>query len=152
MLCGIFGIVIVPSVIEASVSGGWQFWWQGRYTLPFALGFVLLLLLRSGRLVPRTISIVSGISVLSLGLMVWVNVVRYDFGLNDFDLPASLAQQGISPARLLLSMTIGALLLLVSGFLLLRAWNMQRDPRPSAALEMPATSPAALRSDGQADA
>jgi len=129
MFCGILGIVILPSVIEATVSGGWPLWWQGRYTMPFALGFVLLQLLRSGRLVPRTISIVSGISVLSLGVMVWVNAVRYDFGLSDYSLPVSLAQQGISPARLLLSVAVGLLLLLVSGYLLLQARRMEPDRR-----------------------
>jgi len=131
MLCGILGIVIVPSVIESSVSGGWPFWWQGRYTLPFALGFVLLLLLRSGWLVPRTISIVSGIAILSLGVMVWVNAVRYDFGLDSYDLPASLGQQGISPARLALSAAIGAVLLLVSAIVLFKAWRMAPDLPPN---------------------
>ena len=131
MLCGILGIVILPSVIEATVSGGWPFWWQGRYTMPFAVGFVLLLLLRSGHLIPRTISIVSGISVLSLGLMVWVNAVRYDFGLSDFGLPLSLGQQGISPVRLWLSVAVGAMLLLFSGYLLVQAWRMGQDVRPS---------------------
>jgi len=130
MLCGIFGIVIAPSVIEVSGWASWPFWWQGRYTLPFALGFVLLLLLRSGWLVPRTISIVSSISLLSLGVMVCVNAVRYDFGLNSYDLPLSLAHPGLSPVRLLLSLAIGGLLLLGSGYLLVRAWGMERDPRP----------------------
>jgi len=129
-MCGIFGIVILPSAIEASSAATWPAWWQGRYTLPFALGFVLLLLLRSGQLIPRTISIVSGISLLFLGLMIWVNAARYDFGLNVYDLPASLGQQGISPVRLLLSVAIGALLLLASGYLLVRAWRMERDLRP----------------------
>ncbi len=130
MLCGIFGIVIAPSIIESSVSGVPQFWWQGRYTLPFALGFVLLLLLRSGWLVPRTISIVSSLSLFSLGLMVWINAVRYDFGLNVYGLPASLGPPGISPVRLLLPVAVGALLLLASGYLLVQAWRMERDVRP----------------------
>jgi hypothetical protein len=127
-MCGILGIVILPSAIETIGWGSWP-WWQGRYTLPFALGFVLLLLLRSGQLIPRTISIVSGISLFSLGLMVWVNAARYDFGLNGLDLPASLAQQGISPVRLLLSVAVGALLLLASAYLLVQAWRMERDLR-----------------------
>jgi hypothetical protein len=130
MLCGIFGIVIAPSIIESSVSGVPQFWWQGRYTMPFALGFVLLLLLRSGWLVPRTISIVSSLSLLSLGVMVCVNAVRYDFGLNSYGLPLSLAHPGLSPVQLVLSAAIGALLLLVSGYLLAKAWRMERDLRP----------------------
>jgi hypothetical protein len=130
VLCGIFGIVILPGVIEASSAATWPAWWQGRYTLPFALGFVLLLLLRSGHLIPRTISIVSGISLLSLGLMVWTNAIRYDFGLSALGLPASLGHQGISPVRLLLSVAIGALLLLAGGYILVRAWRMRRDLRP----------------------
>ena len=130
-LCGVAGIVILPSVIEATVSGGWPLWWQGRYTLPFALGFVMLLLLRSGWLIPRTISVVSAIALLSLGVMVWVNAFRYDFGLDAFGLPLSLSQQGISPVRLALSAVIGAVLLLASGYLLLQAWGMKPDFRPN---------------------
>jgi hypothetical protein len=130
-LCGVAGIVIMPSVIEATVSGGWPLWWQGRYTLPFALGFVMLLLLRSGWLIPRTISVVSAIALLSLGVMVWVNAFRYDFGLDAFGLPLSLSQQGISPVRLALSAVIGAVLLLASGYLLLHAWGMKPDFRPN---------------------
>ncbi len=149
MLCGILGIVIVPSVIEASVSGGWPFWWQGRYTLPFALGFVLLLLLRSGWLVPRTISIVSGIALLSLGVMIWVNAVRYDFGLTHNDLPLSLAHPGLSPVRLVLSAAIGALLLLVSGYLLAKAWRMRPDVRSNAGRARSSTSPEPLPADAR---
>jgi len=134
-MCGIFGIVILPGVIEASSAATWPAWWQGRYTLPFALGFVLLLLLRSGQVVPRTVSIVSGISLLSLGLMVWTNAVRYDFGLSAFGLPASLGPQGISAVRLLLSVAIGTLLLLAGGYLLVQAWRMERDLRPRLELE-----------------
>ena len=89
IVCGVFGIVVVPCAISASVWAAWPLWWQGRYEMPFALGFVLLLLLRSGRLIPRTISAVSGISLLSLGIMVWVNEVRYGFGLDGFDLHRS---------------------------------------------------------------
>jgi hypothetical protein len=131
IMCGIFGIVILPSALEAIGWAAWPVWWQGRYTLPFALGFVLLWLLRSGHLIPRTISIVSGISLFSLGLMVWINAVRYDFGLNNLDLPASLAQQGISPVRLLLSVAIGALLVLASGYLLVQGWRMEGDNSPA---------------------
>jgi hypothetical protein len=144
MMCGIFGIVILPSAIETIGWSAWPWWWQGRYTLPFALGFALLLLLRSGQLIPRAISTVSGISLLSLGLMVWVNAVRYDFGLNTYDLPASLGQQGISPVRLWLSLAVGALLLLVSGYLLLQAWRMEPDLGPRLEPETPSTPPSPI--------
>jgi hypothetical protein len=149
-VCGIFGIVILPSAIETAGWGSWP-WWQGRYTLPFALGFGLLLLLRSGQLIPRTISAVSGIAVLSLGLMVWVNAIRYNFGLNDFGLPVSLAQQGLSPARLLLSAAIGTLLMLASGFVLVQAWRMEPDARSRFEPE-PLSTPAAISVDGGANA
>jgi hypothetical protein len=98
--------------------------------LPFALGFGLLLLLRSGQLIPRAISIVSGISLLSLGLMVWINAVRYEFGVNILGVPGALGQLGISPVRLWLSVAVGAVLLLVSGYLLVQAWTMRRDLDP----------------------
>ena len=88
---------------------------------------MLLLLLRSGRFIPRTISIISGISLLTLGIMVWVNEVRYGFGLDGFSLPASLGTPGISPIRLGISAVLGALLVLVSGYLLVRAWRSKPD-------------------------
>jgi hypothetical protein len=150
-MCGIVGIVILPSAIEASGAATWPAWWQGRYTLPFALGFVLLLLLRSGQVVPRTVSIVSGISLLSLGLMVWTNEVRYDFGLSALGLPAVIGPQGTSPVRLLLSVAIGALLLLASGYLVVQAWRMDHDLRPRPEADIVST-PASLPSGGNADA
>jgi Predicted membrane protein (DUF2142) len=131
ILCGVFGIVIVPSAIEAIGWAAYPAWWQGRYTLPFAAGFVLLLLLRSGRLIPRTISAVSGIAVLSLGIMVWVNAIRYGFGLNAYALPASLANPGLSTVRLVISAAAGLLLVLISGYLLVRAWRTPPDFRPA---------------------
>jgi hypothetical protein len=143
-MCGVFGIVILPSVIEAA---GWAFgpvWWQGRYTLPFALGFALLWLLRSGQLIPRAISAVSGICLASMGLMVWVNAFRYNFGVDLFGVPVSLEQQGLSPVRLWLSMGVGALLVLVSIYLIVRAKRMEPE------VETPAT-PAPLTSGGSAD-
>ena len=127
IVVGIGGIVAVPVAISASVWSAWPGWWQGRYDMPFLLGFVLLLLLRSGRFTPRTISIISGISLLTLGIMVWVNEVRYGFGLDGFSLPASLGTPGISPIRLGISAVLGALLVLVSGYLLVRAWRSKPD-------------------------
>jgi hypothetical protein len=140
--CGIFGIMIAPSLIEAALPyAGYRFWWQGRYTLPFALGFVLLMLLRSDRLIPRTISIVSSVTLLSLGIMVWVNAIRYDFGLNSYDLPLSFAHPGLSPARLMLSAAIGAVLVLASGYVFAKAWRMKPDRRSSLELETPSHPP-----------
>jgi hypothetical protein len=127
IVCGVFGIVVVPCAISASVWSAWPLWWQGRYGMPFACGFMLLLLLRSGRFIPRTISTVSGISLLSLGIMVWVNEVRYGFGLDPFGLPASLGTPGISPVRLAISAVLGALLVLVSVYILVRAWRSKPD-------------------------
>jgi hypothetical protein len=130
IVCGVFGIVVVPCAISASVWAAWPLWWQGRYEMPFALGFVLLLLLRSGRSIPRTISTVSAISLFSLGIMVWVNEVRYGFGLDRFVLPASRGTPGISSVQLGISAVLGALLVLVSVYLLVKAWRSKPDLAP----------------------
>jgi hypothetical protein len=127
VVCGILGIVIVPSAIEVLGWAAWPLWWQGRYTMPFALGFVLLLLLRSGRFIPRAISIVSGVCTLSLAVMVWVNAARYSFGLDGYGLPGSLGTPGINPVRLGVSAVAGGLLILGSGYLLVQAWRMPPD-------------------------
>jgi hypothetical protein len=127
ILCGIFGILILPSAIEVTGWSVWPLWWQGRYTLPFALGFILLLLLRSGRLIPRSISAMSGFCLFSLGLMVWINALRYGFGLNGYGLPASLGTPGISYVRLVIAAAAGAVLLLVSAYLLVKASRMKPD-------------------------
>jgi hypothetical protein len=141
-LCGIFGIVIAPSLIESTINiGGTGLWWQGRYTLPFALGFVLLMLLRSDRLIPRTISIASSVTLLSLGMMVWVNAIRYDFGLNNYDLPLSFAHPGLSPVQLTFSAAIGAVLVLASGYAFAKAWRMKPDRRSSLDPETPSYPP-----------
>jgi len=130
IVCGVFGIVVVPCAISASVWAAWPLWWQGRYGMPFALGFVLLLLLRSGRLIPRMVSIVSGISLLTLGTMVWVNAIRYGFGIDGNELPLSLGTPGINPARLGISAAAGLLLVLVSGYLFVRASRTKPDLPP----------------------
>jgi hypothetical protein len=127
IVCGVVGIVVVPCAISAIDWAALPYWWQGRYGLPFACGFVLLLLLRSGRFIPRTISTVSAISLLSLGIMVWVNEIRYGFGLDGFGLPVSLGTPGISPVRLGISAALGAVLVLVSGYLLVKAWRSKPD-------------------------
>jgi hypothetical protein len=88
---------------------------------------MLLLLLRSGRLIPRTISAVSGISLLTLGIMVWLNEIRYGFGLDGFGLPVQLQTPGMSPVRLGISAVLGLLLVLVSGYLLVKAWRSKPD-------------------------
>jgi hypothetical protein len=127
IVCGIGGIVVVPCAISASVWAAWPLWWQGRYGMPFACGFMLLLLLRSGRLIPRTISAVSAISLLTLGIMVWENEIRYGFGVDSFGLPVQLQTPGMSPVRLGISAVLGALLVLVSVYLLVKAWRSKPD-------------------------
>ncbi len=119
--CGVLGILIAPSAIEALGWATWPAWWQGRYSLPFALGFMLLLLLWSGRFIPRTVLVVAGISLMSLGVMVWVNAIRYAFGLDPSDLPANLTYPAINPLRLGLSAALGAVLVLVSAYQILQA-------------------------------
>ena len=149
-MCAVLGIVVLPSVIEAAGWALWPSWWQGRYNLPFALGFAVLWLLRSGQLIPRTISVVSGICLASMGLMVWVNAIRYDFGVDLLGVPVSLEQQGLSPARFWLSMAVGALLMPVGAYLIARARRMERDRRPDVETAMLST-PVPLASGDNAD-
>jgi len=130
IVCGVIGIVIVPCAIGATVWSALPNWWQGRYGLPFALGLALLLLLRSGRSIPRTISVVSGISLLSLGIMVWVNAVRYGFGLDGHGLPVQLQTLGIGPIQFGISAVLGTVLVLASGYLVWRAWRAKPDLAP----------------------
>jgi len=104
-----------------------------------------LLLLRSGRLIPRSVFAVSGIALLSLGLMIWTNAVRYGYGINGYGLPASLVNPGISMVRLGISAVIGAILLSVSGYLFVHAWRMKRDS--GADLEPQALSSSASNAD-----
>lgn len=151
-VCGIGGIFLLPAVISAIGWASYPAWWQGRYTMPFACGFVLLLLLRSGHLIPRMVSIVSGISVFALGLMVWVNEVRYGFGVDAVDLPATLANPALSSLRLAVSAVVGAFLLLVSGYLLVQAWRMRPDLISAAAQDGSVASSALAPSDTRSDA
>ncbi len=119
-------------------------WWQGGYTLPFALGFALLWLLRSGQLLPRTFTVMSGICLLSLGLMVWFNAFRYAFGVDLLGVPVSLEQQGIRPVQLWLPMAVGAVLLLVDIYLLARARRMEPGPRAGVEPETCPTPPSPM--------
>ena len=133
------GIWVLPGVVEAAGWGAWPAWWQGRYTLPFALGFVMLLVLRSGRLIPRTVSAAAAFSALSLGTMVLVNTERYAFGLTAVELPASLTNPGLGVGRLVVSLTAGAILLLAGGYLAVQAWMRKPDLRPRLEPDSPAT-------------
>ena len=139
VLIGVVGIWVLPGVVEAAGWGAWPAWWQGRYTLPFALGFVMLLVLRSGRLIPRTVSAAAAFSALSLGTMVLVNTERYAFGLTAVELPASLTNPGLGVGRLVVSLTAGAILLLARGYLAVQAWMRKPDLRPRLEPDSPAT-------------
>jgi len=138
VLCGVVGIWVLPSVVEAAGWGAWPAWWQGRYTLPFALGFVLLLVLRSGRLVPRTVSAAAAFSALSLGIMVLVNTERYAFGLTPVELPATLSNASLGSGRLVVSVAAGAVLLVAGVYLSVQAWLSRPDLRPVLEPDSPA--------------
>jgi len=138
VVCGVVGIWVLPGVVEAAGWGAWPGWWQGRYTLPFALGFVMLLVLRSGRLIPRTVSAAAALSALSLGIMVWVNTERYAFGLTTDGLPASLSNSALGAGRLVVSLAAGAVLVLAGCYLAVQAWLRKPDLRPSLEPDPPA--------------
>jgi hypothetical protein len=99
----------------------------------------MLLVLRSGRLIPRTVSAAAAFSALSLGIMVWVNTERYAFGLTPLGLPASLANSGLGVGRIVVSLTAGAILLLAGGYLSVQARMSKPDFRSSVEPDTPAT-------------
>jgi hypothetical protein len=59
--------------------------------------------------------------------MVWENEIRYGFGVDSFGLPVQLQTPGMSPVRLGISAVLGALLVLVSVYLLVKAWRSKPD-------------------------
>jgi hypothetical protein len=68
--------------------------------------------------------------------MVWVNAARYGVGLDGYGLPASLGTPDINPVRLWISAVAGALLILVSGYLLVQAWRTNPDRPPEFEAQM----------------
>jgi hypothetical protein len=85
VLCAGFVVAIgVPSIIEVIRWNDWPYWYQGRITLPFAVAFLLLMLIRFGRTSRLPAVAVSLVSAFSLAFMVWQNLIRNAFGVRAY--------------------------------------------------------------------
>jgi Predicted membrane protein (DUF2142) len=127
LACGVFGIFILPGLVEATGWGSWPHWWQGRYSLPFACGFILMLLLRSGARLERLVAIVSGVALLSVGAAVWTNTIRYAYGLDAYGLPARFDHPALGTGRLVAAMLCGLLVFGFGCYMLIGAYRMKPD-------------------------
>lgn len=134
------GGVVVPSLLEAALWRDWPGWWQGRYTLPFVVGFLLLLMMKGGHRAPRAVSLMSLATTLLLVIMVAVNAARYAFGIEyrqlagiiDFYIPVQLQQSGIGTRALGIALLCAAALLVVGGLRLPNALRLSPPPREAA--------------------
>jgi hypothetical protein len=123
LLVGLAAGLILPSVLEALGWNAWPMWWQGRYTLPFLAGFVLLLLLRSAHLVPRRVTALSLLATASLAIMVWLNTMRYAFGLSG-NLPSRLHDPAMNATAMTASLACVVALVVLGG---VRGWDLYRS-------------------------
>ena len=93
---GFLGVFLVPSILEMLRWNDWPYWYQGRITLPFALPFLLLLLLRYGKSAPRATQVLSLVTGSILVFMLWQNLMRYAFGIRDY-IPERWVDPALSP-------------------------------------------------------
>ncbi len=84
LVTGFVATIIVPSVLEMLRWNDWPYWYQGRITLVFTLPFLLLLLLRFGESSRRAAAALSLVTAAVLAFMVWQNLMRYAFGIQDY--------------------------------------------------------------------
>lgn len=132
-IIGIGGVVVFSSLVETSNWMNWPNWWQGRYELPFLIGFLFLLLLRSGDRAPRAVGAMTGVSLLTLGTMVWLNTMRYAFGLGDGHfLPLRLDDPAIDGAAFAVSLLVAGILVVVGVAQLGLATRWRAGPRVTA--------------------
>lgn len=125
LVVGFLGTFLVPTVLEMLRWNDWPYWYQGRITLPFALPFLLILLLRYAGRGQRAASALSLVTGFVLTFMVWQNLMRYSFGVWDY-IPERWSDPAISDAAFWLTyLCIGLMLI----GLIYRAVLLARDKR-----------------------
>ena len=107
---GIASTLVFPSVLEALRWNDYPAWWQGRYTLPFLIPFLFLIVNRFASTIPRAVEKFSLISTAVLAFMVWQNGVRYAFGVREY-WPVDWAEPAIG--ALLFSLSMGSSLMVM---------------------------------------
>lgn len=81
---GFLGAAVFPAAIELVRWNDWPYWYQGRITLPFAIPFLFLVLVRFGDRARRPAIAVSLLSALALAFMIWQNLIRNSFGVRGY--------------------------------------------------------------------
>jgi len=110
LVVGFLGVFLVPTVFEMLRWNDWPYWYQGRITLPFAIPFLFLLLLKYAHKAPRAASALSLVTGLVLTFMVWQNLMRYSFGIWDY-IPERWSDPAISTPAFWLTYLCIALML-----------------------------------------
>jgi hypothetical protein len=110
LVVGFLGVFLVPTVLEMLRWNDWPYWYQGRITLPFAVPFLFILLMKYGRKAPRAAAALSLVTGFVLTFMVWQNLMRYSFGIWDY-IPERWSDPAIStPAYWLTYLCIALML------------------------------------------
>jgi hypothetical protein len=112
VLLGVAGVFILPSILEALRWNDYPQWLQGRHTLPFVAAFLYLVLIRYARVIPRAVRYFSLLATAALAVMVWLNGVRYAFGIRD-SWPLNWQDPAIGPLLFVLTMISAGVIVIV---------------------------------------
>jgi hypothetical protein len=117
IIWGIFIVitVVVPIIIEIPQWTYWPGFWQGRYTLPMFSSLLLILLGGVREIDFKLVKILGFICMISSALFVYLNFLRYAYGLNADGFPIRF---GSNPG-LPLSWILATCLFLIFFFLLI---------------------------------
>lgn len=110
LVVGFLGTFLVPTVLEMLRWNDWPYWYQGRITLPFAIPFLFILLLKYAHVAPRAAATLSLVTGFILTFMVWQNLMRYSFGVWDY-IPERWSDPAISTPAFWLTYLCIALML-----------------------------------------
>lgn len=125
LVLGFVATTLVPSALETLQWNDWPYLWQGRYTLPFTIPFLFVLLMRFGRFGERAVVLLSIVTGGVLTVMVWQNFARYAFGITDY-LPLRLDNPAIDGVWLWGTFSVLAALIVIT---VVRAVIFARGPR-----------------------
>jgi hypothetical protein len=120
---GALGVLVLPSFLEVLRWNDWPYWYEGRITLPFAATFLFLVLTRYGRAGGRVVVLLSIVTAFVLTYMVWMNLMRYSFGVKDY-LPLRLTDPGVGTPTFVFVCTVVGLMLAVTA---IRLWWLVRE-------------------------
>lgn len=124
---GAFGVFLVPSLMEVARWNDWPYWYQGRITLPFAVTLLFVILTKFGHRAGRAVTVLSiGMGAL-LAYAVWLNLMRYAFGISDY-LPERWSDPAVgTPTYAFVLGIVGALVVVT----VIRVWLLAQGSSES---------------------